>query len=80
IEAKPKTGRTHQIRVHLASIGCSILGDSHYGDLSPQDRARPMMLHARRIVLPLSANKPPVIVEAAPPPEMTALIDQLHTS
>lgn len=80
IEAKPKTGRTHQIRVHLASTGCSILGDPQYGDLSPQDRARPMMLHARRIVLPLSANKPPVIVEAAPPPEMTALIDQLHTS
>ncbi|MHA7873150.1 MAG: RluA family pseudouridine synthase, partial [Hyphococcus sp.] len=32
IEAKPKTGRTHQIRVHLDAIGAAILGDPQYGD------------------------------------------------
>ena len=41
VEARPLTGRTHQIRVHLASIGLSILGDATYGGL-PAGR---MMLH-----------------------------------
>jgi 23S rRNA-/tRNA-specific pseudouridylate synthase len=31
IEARPRTGRTHQIRVHLAQSGCPVLGDSLYG-------------------------------------------------
>lgn len=74
IEAKPKTGRTHQIRVHLASLGAPILGDPQYGELSPQDRAAPMMLHARRIVVPISANKPPVEAEAPPPAPFAALL------
>lgn len=34
LEAKPKTGRTHQIRVHLAAFGHPIIGDSLYGDLT----------------------------------------------
>jgi tRNA pseudouridine32 synthase/23S rRNA pseudouridine746 synthase/23S rRNA pseudouridine1911/1915/1917 synthase len=71
IEAKPKTGRTHQIRVHLASIGAPIIGDPLYGDLSPDDRAQNMMLHARRVVIPISKNKEAVVAEA-PPPEWIA--------
>lgn len=67
IEAKPKTGRTHQIRVHLASIGAPIIGDPLYGDLSAEDRAQPVMLHARRVVIPISKNKEAVVVEAPPP-------------
>lgn len=71
IEAKPKSGRTHQIRVHLASIGAPIIGDPLYGDLSPEDRAQKMMLHARRVIVPISKNKEPVTVQA-PPPEWVA--------
>ncbi len=74
IEAKPKTGRTHQIRVHLASIGAPIIGEPLYGDLSAEDRARPIMLHARRVILPLSKNKEPAVVEAPPPDWMTAAL------
>jgi tRNA pseudouridine32 synthase/23S rRNA pseudouridine746 synthase/23S rRNA pseudouridine1911/1915/1917 synthase len=77
IEARPKTGRTHQIRVHLASIGAPILGDPQYGDLSPEDRAAAMMLHARRLVIPISNNKPPVAVEAGAPQAMQTLLAQL---
>jgi RluA family pseudouridine synthase len=47
IEAKPVTGRTHQIRLHLEHAGLSILGDTMYG--APEDRSRrnkPMALRA----------------------------------
>ncbi|PQA88084.1 RluA family pseudouridine synthase [Hyphococcus luteus] len=77
IEAKPKTGRTHQIRVHLASIGAPILGDPQYGELSPEERAGPMMLHARRLVVPISKNKEPVTVEAPPPDAMAEKLKEL---
>lgn len=78
IEAKPKTGRTHQIRVHLSEIGCPILGDPQYGNLNSGDRARPLMLHARRIVVPISPNKDPVAAEAPPPAPMAELIATLQ--
>lgn len=74
IEAKPKTGRTHQIRVHLASIGAPILGDSQYGDLGAKERGQPMMLHARRVIVPISKNREPVAIEAEPPDEIAKLL------
>lgn len=49
----PRTGRTHQLRVHLSWIGHPILGDRLYG--RPQDpvqAAERLMLHAHRLVLP----------------------------
>lgn len=41
----PLTGRTHQLRVHLASVGCPIVGDVRYGG----KKARRMMLHAKTL-------------------------------
>jgi 23S rRNA pseudouridine1911/1915/1917 synthase len=49
LELRPKTGRTHQIRVHLASIGHPILGDVLYGGAREKDRAPRVMLHASAI-------------------------------
>lgn len=48
-ELKPLSGRTHQIRVHLAHIGCPIQGDKIYGDGESAGR---MMLHAWRLSVP----------------------------
>jgi tRNA pseudouridine32 synthase/23S rRNA pseudouridine746 synthase len=63
---EPKTGRTHQLRVHCAAQGWPILGDAIYGE-----RAEiPLQLLARRVVVPLAKGKPPIEVEAPAPPHM----------
>ncbi|HOY46097.1 MAG TPA: RluA family pseudouridine synthase [Candidatus Dojkabacteria bacterium] len=46
LQVEPKTGRTHQIRVHLSGLGCPILGDRIYGKNNKFER---MMLHAWKI-------------------------------
>lgn len=72
IECKPKTGRTHQIRVHLASIGAPLLGDPQYGDKTPGER--PLHLLSRAIAFKLYPKKPPVTAEAPVPPHMQAAL------
>jgi tRNA pseudouridine32 synthase/23S rRNA pseudouridine746 synthase len=77
LELKPQTGRTHQIRVHLAHIGCPIIGDPIYG--LPQDKVDlggppKLMLHARTISIPLYANREPIEVTAEPPAKMADLL------
>ena len=64
IEAKPITGRTHQIRIHLASRGMPILGDERYGG----EKAVRLFLHAYSISFPhpLSGN---MLTVCAPLPE-----------
>jgi RluA family pseudouridine synthase len=49
IKLWPTTGRTHQLRVHLASLGAPILGDRLYGDGQTAPR---LLLHARQVTLP----------------------------
>jgi 23S rRNA pseudouridine1911/1915/1917 synthase len=46
VEARPKTGRMHQIRVHLASIGHAVLGDPSYGAGAADPALGRPMLHA----------------------------------
>jgi 23S rRNA pseudouridine1911/1915/1917 synthase len=49
LEARPLTGRLHQVRVHLESIGCPILGDGLYAPRAVADAAPRLMLHAHRL-------------------------------
>lgn len=69
LECKPKTGRTHQIRVHCQHLGCPIVGDPVYGP-SPAP-AEPLHLHARAVTVPLYPSRDePVTCEAPVPPHM----------
>ncbi len=56
LEARPRTGRKHQIRIHLAQAGASVLGDARYGRAATAART---MLHAWRLVLthPVSGER-----------------------
>jgi tRNA pseudouridine32 synthase/23S rRNA pseudouridine746 synthase len=72
LELKPLTGRTHQLRVHLASIGCPILGDRLYGAGTADLLSDTLCLLSRRIVLPLYHKKPPIEAVAPPPEHMLA--------
>ena len=67
LELEPRTGRTHQLRVHCASQGWPILGDGVYGAARPDV---PLQLLARKLVVPSMKGKPPVAVEAPVPPHM----------
>ena len=53
----PLTGRRHQIRVHLYSIGHPIVGDRRYGDRAAQSAYPRLMLHARAITLPMPTGQ-----------------------
>ncbi len=66
LEMTPETGRTHQLRVHCAHLGCPILGDAMYGGGAGQ-----LHLLARAIVLPL---EPDLRVEAPVPGHMRAAV------
>ncbi|MFT3913710.1 MAG: RluA family pseudouridine synthase [Anaeromyxobacteraceae bacterium] len=81
VEARPETGRTHQIRVHLAHLGAPLLGDARYG--GPRrvgEVAVPrVMLHARRLELRHPVTGAPLVLEAPEPPDFlgvkAALVD-----
>ena len=77
MEVDIKTGRTHQIRVHLSSIGIPVLGDQVYGgsrtNIEGADR---QMLHAWRISLPHPATGERMTFEAPIPEDMCILTNR----
>lgn len=79
LEVTIKTGRTHQIRVHLASQGCPIVGDDNYGDFDLNKRVHKqglqrMFLHAWRLQFSHPATGTPVQLQADLPPELAAFL------
>ncbi|MBQ3483621.1 MAG: RluA family pseudouridine synthase [Clostridia bacterium] len=72
----PRTGRTHQLRVHLASIGHPILGDDLYGTPSP--RIARHALHAATLTFPSPVDGKPITVRVPLPPDMRKEIPELE--
>lgn len=74
IECRIETGRTHQIRVHMASLGCPVAGDAVYGRPSLDRRLEPaparQMLHAWRLKLWHPVENRQMEFEAPVPPDM----------
>jgi len=79
LEVTIKTGRTHQIRVHLASAGHGIAGDDKYGDFELNRRLlrqglRRMFLHAWRLQFQHPAGGERITLHAELPPELAAFL------
>jgi len=89
LDVSIKTGRTHQIRVHLAHAGHAIVGDDKYGDFEfnkalargtalPGVRYDGMFLHARRLAFEHPARAERLEIEAPLPPACAALLQALE--
>ncbi len=80
LEVRPGTGRTHQIRVHLASIGYPVVGDRLYGAPAKVAGMPPLgryFLHASRIAFRTPATGERVTVEAPLAPELGEWLEKL---
>src|SRR6202007_2352848 len=67
LELRPRTGRTHQLRVHCATLGCPVVGDPVYGN---RPGGEGLQLYARSLTLPLYPGRAPLEVTAPVPPHM----------
>ncbi|OLF73207.1 RNA pseudouridine synthase [Maricaulis sp. W15] len=81
VALRPVTGRTHQLRVHLAAMGTAILGDKKYTchRPAPEDLGRRLCLHARRLEVPRPGGKP-LVLTADLPPALKKIYDTLGFS
>jgi 23S rRNA pseudouridine1911/1915/1917 synthase len=82
VEARPETGRRHQVRIHLAASGLPILGDTKYGGPAHIGRmAVPrVMLHAARLTVPRGATDSRLELSAPLPPDFENLVGILEAS
>jgi len=67
VEARLRRGRAHQVRAHLAHVGCPVVGDATYGDPANTAASDGLHLHAWRLSLPHPVTGAPLLIEAPPP-------------
>lgn len=77
LEFHPRTGRTHQIRLHCAFLGCPIVGDSVYGKRNFTLEIRRHFLHAFRLKIMLPNEKQPHTFEAELPADLKKVLDDV---
>ena len=77
IEAFPVTGRTHQVRVHLAFVGCPIVGDVLYGRKRPSLKVKRQSLHAWRLSISIPGETEARQFEAPIPADIQHYVDLL---
>jgi 23S rRNA pseudouridine1911/1915/1917 synthase len=75
VEAHPLTGRTHQIRLHMAFIKCPIVGDTVYGRSHPSVEIDRHFLHAARLMITLPGEEKPRTFEAELPIELQEVLE-----
>jgi 23S rRNA pseudouridine1911/1915/1917 synthase len=73
-----ETGRTHQIRVHLASIGHPVVGDREYGGVREALAAPRMFLHAEHLAFVHPVTGAPLSFDAPLPPDLAPILAGLH--
>lgn len=78
VEAEPVTGRTHQIRIHLAFIGHPIVGDRVYGHRKQRLALPRQFLHAARIAFTLPSSGQPVEFTSPLPEDLAAVLKTLR--
>ena len=79
IRAFPKTGRTHQIRVHLKHLGAPVLGDKLYSksNLDEKYHVERHMLHAKRLSFTHPITNEPMVFEAPLPTDFEKITTML---
>lgn len=77
VEVHPLTGRTHQIRLHMAFLGCPIVGDTIYGRKKPTVKLDRHFLHAARLTIQLPGEGEQRTFEAPLPPELLRVLAEL---
>ena len=79
LEFHPLTGRTHQIRLHCAFLGCPIVGDEVYGRKKPSVEINRHFLHAFRLKIVLPGEKEQRTFDAPLPQELQRVLMTLRT-
>ncbi len=72
------TGRTHQIRLHCAFLGCPVTGDTTYGTRKPSIDIDRQFLHAHQLKITLLGEKQPRLFEAPLPVELQDILKKLR--
>jgi 23S rRNA pseudouridine1911/1915/1917 synthase len=80
LEFHPLTGRTHQIRLHCAFLGCPIVGDMIYGRKKSTLQLDRHFLHAAKLKIVLPNETEPRLFEARLPVELERVLDGLRNS